>query len=67
MAKKENQNFEFKMNRLKEIVSLLEKDDLDLDKSLELYKEGLQLSKELKTELNSFEEKINELNEDEDE
>lgn len=57
--------FEDKMNRLQEIVSELEKDNIDLDKSIEVYEEGLKLSKELKDELNKFEDKIKSLNEEE--
>ena len=67
MAKKNENSFENKMNRLKEIVSLLEKEDINLDESINLYKEGLDLSKELKSELETFENKINELSENEDE
>jgi len=59
------QSFETQMKRLNEIVDNLEKDDLDLDKSISLYEEGLKLSKALKEELNKFEEKINELNKEE--
>lgn len=54
--------FEDKMNRLKTIVSELEKEDIELDKTISLYEEGLNLSKELKEELNKFENTINELN-----
>ena len=64
---KKTDNFESKMNRLKDIVGQLEKEDIDLDKSIELYEEGLKLSKILKNELSIFEGKINELNEDTDE
>lgn len=67
MAKKAEMKFEDQMNRLQEIVNELEKDNADLDKSIELYQEGLKLSKSLKDELAKFEKKINELNEDEDE
>lgn len=62
MAKKQEQKFEDRMNRLQEIVSQLEKDDIDLDASIDLYKEGLEISKVLKDELNNFEEKIRNLN-----
>ena len=61
MTKKNSENFESNMNRLKEIVDQLEKDNVSLDKSLELYKEGLELSKQLKKELSSFEDKISKL------
>lgn len=53
--------FEDKMKRLQEIVDLLDSSDIDLDKSISLYKEGLSLSKELKEQLNSYEEKMKEM------
>ena len=58
--------FEDKMNRLNEIVDSLEKGEVSLDDSLNLYEEGLKLSKELKEELKSFENKLNEINKDEE-
>ena len=64
MAKKTEMNFEDKMSRLQEIVDELEKENVDLDKSIFLYKEGLELSKTLKDELSKFEDKIKELNEE---
>lgn len=64
MAKKTEMNFEDKMSRLQEIVDELEKENVDLDKSISLYKEGLELSKTLKDELSKFEDKIKELNEE---
>lgn len=63
MAKKTDKSFEEKMNRLKEIVDSLEKDDADLDESINLYSEGLKLSKELKAELNTFEDRVKEIGE----
>jgi len=54
--------FEKMMKRLQEIVDKLESDDIDLDKSLDLYEEGLQLSKDLKEKLALYEKKIMELN-----
>lgn len=57
--------FEDKMQRLQEIVDLLDSSDIELDKSISLYKEGLELSKELKEQLNTYEEKIEELKKDE--
>lgn len=38
--------FEENMNRLNEIVGLLENDKLSLDKALDYYKEGIDLSVE---------------------
>lgn len=57
--------FEDKMKRLQEIVDLLDSSDIELDKSISLYKEGLELSKELKEQLSAYEEKIEELKNDE--
>ena len=57
--------FEDKMKRLQEIVDLLDSSDIKLDKSISLYKEGLELSKELKEQLSAYEEKIEELKKDE--
>ncbi len=41
-------NFEDAMARLKEIVGLLEKEDISLDKAMDLYKEGCELAKKLR-------------------
>lgn len=58
--------FEDQMKKLQEIVDKLEKEDIDLDESIHLYEEGLQLAKDLKKQLSVFEERIAELNKDED-
>ena len=50
--------FEEKMNRLQEIVSLLDREDTKLDDSIRLYEECLKLTKELEGQLKAFEEKI---------
>ena len=50
----EELKFEDKMNRLNEIVDLLEKGEVSLDESIKLYEEGLKLSKSLKEELKTF-------------
>ena len=60
-------SFEKQMNKLKEIVEKLENDDVDLQESITLYEEGLNLSKSLKKQLKKFEEKINELGLNDDE
>lgn len=57
--------FEDKMKRLQEIVDFLDSSDIELDKSISLYKEGLELSRELKEQLSAYEEKIEELKKDE--
>lgn len=55
--------FEDQMKRLQQIVEQLEKENIDLDYSIELYEEGLKLSKSLKSQLEKFEDKISKLNE----
>lgn len=54
--------FEQQMKKLQEIVEKLEKEDVGLDESIQLYEEGLKLSKALKEQLEGFEKKIAELN-----
>lgn len=39
-------NFETKLKRIEEISKLLEDDELDLNSSVKLYKEGLKLIKQ---------------------
>ena len=51
-------NFEKELNRLKEIVSLIQQKDLPLDESLRLYEEGSKIVKALQEELNRAEEKV---------
>lgn len=60
MAKKE-QSFEASMDRLQEIVSLLEENDIPLDEAINLFEEGLKLVKECDTKLKGFETKIEEI------
>lgn len=62
MAKKKSvQSFEEKLLRLEEVSSLLEQEDLGLDKSIELFEEGVKLSKECLISLQNAELKIMEL------
>ncbi len=49
--KDKNQSFEERMQRLQSIVNSMEKGDVSLDDSVALYKEGMQLSKECRTQL----------------
>ncbi len=51
-------DFEKDLNKLNEIVSSLEDDNLSLDESLKLYEEGKALISKLEKVLNSAEEKI---------
>ena len=59
--KKKEQSFEEKLNRLEEISVLLEDEGIDLDKAIELYEEGLALSKECSERLKTAELRISEL------
>lgn len=60
-------SFEKQMTRMQEIVELLEKGEIDLDESIKLYEEGLELSKNLKKQLKEYEEKIESINKENDE
>ncbi len=51
-------NFEKELNRLKEIVSLIQQKDLPLDESIKLYEEGNHIIKLLNEELKKAEEKV---------
>lgn len=53
----ENKSFEENLNRLKEIVRLIQSGELSLDDSIEVFKEGIELSKYLEDKLSSVEEK----------
>ena len=46
MAKKEEVNFEELMVKLEEITNKLEKEQLSLDESVELFEQGMKISKE---------------------
>lgn len=50
--------FEESMENLKEVVSKLEKEDISLDEAIELYKKGIELSKECKDKLDSAQELV---------
>lgn len=45
MSKKERPSFEEALTRLEEIVDALEDESISLEKSIELYEEGIELSK----------------------
>jgi len=45
MSKKERPSFEEALSRLEAIVKELEDDSISLEKSIELYEEGIELSK----------------------
>ena len=53
--------FEKAMNRLENIVEELERGDLDIDKSLEIFEEGIKMSRLCSKKLNEAEAKIEKL------
>jgi exodeoxyribonuclease VII small subunit len=61
MAKKSKKNFENDLKRLEEISDLLESENIGLDESLNLYEEGIELSRNCITALKKAELKITEL------
>lgn len=54
----ENITFEQAMNRLEEIVSVLENNQISLEKSVELFQEGIQLTKLCNDKLEGIENKV---------
>lgn len=52
------ENFEQKLERLEHISSLMRDPETPLQKSLELFEEGMKLSKELEAELHAVEQKV---------
>ncbi len=59
--------FEKALNRLQEIVELLEQGNIDIEKSLEYYEEGIKLIKLCSEKLKKIENKISLLSESEKE
>lgn len=50
--------FEKKLKRLEEIVHRMEEGELALDKSLEMFEEGIRLSRECQSQLTEAEQKV---------
>lgn len=50
--------FKGSMNRLEEIVSILEKNEIELEEAMQLFEEGLKLIKDCDTQLSQFENKV---------
>lgn len=57
-TEQEEKSFESHISRLEEIVSLLEKGELPLDKSLELHEEGLEIYRRCNKMLQEAESRI---------
>lgn len=57
-------SFEKDLSRLNEIVKLLEGEDLTLEQSLDLYKEGVELSVKCKKSLEDAKLTVKQMNED---
>jgi exodeoxyribonuclease VII small subunit len=63
--KKEDIKFEKAMKRLESIVDELEKGEMDIDKSLEAFEEGIKMSRLCSKKLNEAERKIEQLTKNE--
>lgn len=63
MEKTNKKTFEESMQRLEQIVSLLEANEQSLDETVKLFEEGLGLVKDCDASLKNFENKVNELTE----
>jgi len=61
MKKKDTGNFEKKILRLEEISDLLEAEETQLEDAINLFEEGIELSKDCLTTLKNAELKITEL------
>lgn len=58
---RKEKTFEESMNRLNELVVLLEKNETPLDETIVLFEEGLKLIDELEGKLKGYENKVSEL------
>ncbi len=58
MSKNNSQNFETSLEELERIVRELERGDLPLEKSLELFEQGVKLSRACQERLNEAERRI---------
>ena len=57
----EKPTFEQSMDRLDQIVSLLERNEIALEQAIALFEEGLNLVQDLDTQLQGYENKVQEL------
>lgn len=53
--------FKQSMSRLEEIISLLEKNEIELEEAISLFEEGLKLVNSCDTQLKNFENKVEEM------
>jgi len=58
VEEKKEENFEEAMKQLEEIVSCLEKGDLNLDESVKKFEEGMKITKECNKILENAEKRI---------
>jgi exodeoxyribonuclease VII small subunit len=58
MKKKDNENFESRLKRLQNIVEGLEQGELPLEKAMALYKEGVDLARSCREELQNAKHEI---------
>ena len=56
---KDKITFEKKLERLEEIVNILDKSEIELEKSLELYEEAKELIKDLNKTIEEAKNKVN--------
>lgn len=57
----EEKTFKQAMNRIDEIIQLLEKNEIELENAIEIFEEGLKLVNDCDSKLKNFESKMNEL------
>ena len=60
----EKMTFEEKMERLKSITTMLENNTTALEESISLYEEGLKLIKNMQMQLDSFNDRLEKISED---
>ena len=60
----QNKSFEENLNRLKEIIKLIQSGELSMDDSIEVFKEGIELCKYLEDKLSAIEQKAAKIFED---
>ncbi|MBQ7994943.1 MAG: exodeoxyribonuclease VII small subunit [Bacilli bacterium] len=67
MEEKKEMSFEEKLERIDEILSIVENNTLPLEEAIKLHEEGMALIKEVKETLKAAEEKINSYKEEQSE